>query len=259
MSWLTNLQEGATGWPLVHAIAIVVGAWFLGKWLRRVVTGLPDGAVNPTIRAFLASASMPLVLLLAAPSALDAMGVSITSFVALLSTAGLAIAVGLKDSLSNIASGAVLLTTQAFGEGDVVTLAGVTGKVRRIRLLTTELDTADGRRVNITNDKVLSMPIERHAANGTLRVEVVVRAPVALVDEAFLARLAACVGEVPGCAPAPDVVVLVDFEREVASPTTLILAKIALRAVVDATDANTQRNALALAAQRMLDASTPPP
>ena len=259
MSSVLPTLDPTVVWPFLRALGILAGAWFVGKWLRHLLLRAPDGAMNATIRAFLASAAIPLVLLLAAPSALDAVGVSITSFVALLSTAGLAIAVGLKDSLGNIASGAVLLTTQAFSEGDVVTLAGVTGKVRRIRLLTTELDTADGRRVNITNDKVLSMPVERHAADGKVRIEVIVRAPSFAVDEAFLARLGACVAEVPGCAPTPDVVVLLDFEREISGPTPQTLAKIALHAQVEAGASNDRRNALALAAQRALDPSTPRP
>ncbi len=246
-------------WPVVRALGILAGAWFVGKWLRHFLLRLPDSALDATLRAFLARASLPLMFLLAAPSALDAVGVSITSFVALLSTAGLAIAVGLKDSLSNIASGAVLLTTQAFGEGDVVTLAGVTGKVRRIRLLTTELDTVDGRRVNITNDKVLSMPVERHAADGKIRIEVILRAPASTVDDALFGQLAASVASVPGCTPTPDVVVLVEYEREVVDGAPRVLAKLALHAMVDTALATSCRNALALAAHRTLEASTPRP
>jgi hypothetical protein len=140
----------------------------------------------------------PLLLVIAVPPALEQIGVSVTSIIALLSTVGLTIGFALKDSLSNVASGALLLTTRPFGVGDTVTVAGVTGTVRRVRILTTELDTDDGRRVNVTNDKVLASPMEQHAVGGQTRIEVVLRVPTRQVDGELMLRLTqACRAAVP--------------------------------------------------------------
>ena len=58
-----------------------------------------------------------------------------------------------------------------------------------MRILTTEVDADDGRRVNITNDRVLAGPMELHAADGKARVEVVVRVPRSALNAELLERL----------------------------------------------------------------------
>lgn len=176
-------------WPACRAAAMITVAWYGARWLRRPLDRALHGRVDPTIQAFLVTALRPVLVLLALPPALDALHVSMSSALAVLSTAGLAIALALRDSLSNVASGGLLLTARPFRVGDEVTVAGVHGKVRRIGLLLLEIDTEDGRRVSITNDKVLAAPMERHAAEGRARLELVVRVPAPLVSADLLASL----------------------------------------------------------------------
>lgn len=159
----------------VRALAILAVTWALASYLRGPLRRLMAGRVEPTMAAFLVGALRPIGLALALPPALDAVGVSMTSALAVLSTAGLAIALALRDALSNVASGAILLTVRPFRVGDRVTVAGHTGVVARIGFLMVEMDTDDGRRVSVMNDKVVAVPMERHGADGLVRVELVVR------------------------------------------------------------------------------------
>ncbi len=179
----------AWAWPAARAIFMLAAAWYGARLLRGPFARAVEGRVDPTLQAFLVASLRPLLILLALPPALDALHVSMSSALAVLSTAGLAVALALRDSLSNVASGALLLTARPFRVGDDVTVAGLHGRVRRIGLLLLEIDTEDGRRVSITNDKVLAAPMERHAAEGRTRIELLVRVPAGVVALDQLERL----------------------------------------------------------------------
>lgn len=238
-------------WPVGRALLALAVAWMVGRWLRHVLTRFLEGRLDPTFRTLLVSISQPAVLLLALPVALESVGVSITSLIALLSTAGLAIALALKESLSNVASGAILLATRPFAVGDQVTVAGVTGRVRRVRILTVELDTSDGRRVNVTNDKILAAPMELHAAEGRVRVEVLVRVPRPRLDADLLGLLHRAAADVPGGTAAPDAVVPLEFEGD--------LVRVAVHVWAPSARAHEARAALVLGLHRALPPSPPAP
>jgi len=165
----------AMAWEWIRAASILVVTFVVATWIRRPFKTFITPRLEPTTAAFLLGAVRPVALIVALPPALEALGVSISSVLAVLSTAGLAIALALRDALSNVASGAILLTMRPFRVGDRVTVAGHTGVVERLGFLMVELDTDDGRRVSVMNDKVLAVPMERHGADGHVRLELVVR------------------------------------------------------------------------------------
>lgn len=233
--------------PYARAALALVLAWILGRWVKKAVLRVAPTRLDPTLRDLLATLALPTTLLLALPVMFDALGWSVTSLVAVLSTAGLAIAVALKDSLSNVASGALLLTTRPFQDDDTVTVAGVTGKVTRLRLFTTEVATPDGRLVNITNDKVLAVPIERHAHQGRLRLEIVVKVPRVALDAQLVEALEAAAGTVPGATGAA--VLPAEFEDT--------HARLLVHAWVDRTHAVEARKQLFLALNAVLPAPLP--
>lgn len=233
-----------TIWPFARAALILAVAWVAAKYLRTVLVRFLEGRLDPTFRAFLVSALQPAVLILALPAALESVGVSITSIIALLSTAGLAIALALRQSLSNVASGALILGTRPFRVGDDVTVAGVSGKVRRIRILTTEIDASDGRRINVTNDKILGAPMELHASEGRVRVEVVVRLPRTGLDGGTLEALRSAAERVPDATAGADAVVPLEFEGD--------HVRIAVHVWADQARAHEVRGALFIGLHRVL-------
>lgn len=238
-----------TVWPFARAALILAVAWMAAKYLKAILARFLEGRLDPTFRVFLVGALQPAVLLLALPAALESVGVSITSIIALLSTAGLAIALALRQSLSNVASGALILTTRPFRVGDAVTVAGVTGKVRRIRILTTEIDASDGRRINVTNDKILSMPMELHASEGRVRVEIVVRLPRERLEATALDALRDAAERVPDATAGPDAVVPLEFEGD--------HVRVAVHVWADQARAHEVRAALFLGLHRALPSPIP--
>jgi small conductance mechanosensitive channel len=225
--------------PVLRAAAILGATWFVSGWVRGLLARTLDGRADPTLRAFITGAIRPLLLVLAIAPAMDALGIAISSFIALLSTVGLAIAISLRGSLSNAASGALLLSTRPFHVGDLVTIAMITGRVRRIGILTTELEAEDGRRIHITNDKVLAFPMEWHAADGRTRIEVILRVPRADLSGPLLDRVRAAAASVPGGVAGADAIVPLEYENE--------FARIAVRIWLPAADVPTGRAALFVA------------
>ena len=191
---------------LVRGVAIVAAAWWVGGWLKTLALVWLEPRIDPTWRTILAQVVRFIPLLLVAQTVFEGVGIPATSYIAGLSTIGLAVAISLKDSLSNAASGAILLTTAPFRIGDSVTIAGVAGTVKHVGFLTTVLDTDDGRRVTMTNDRVLAANIERHAVAGLLRFDIVVRLPEARLDESLLSNLRDAAATATPEMPSPDVI-----------------------------------------------------
>ncbi|MFN9977967.1 MAG: mechanosensitive ion channel family protein, partial [Phycisphaerae bacterium] len=99
-------------------------------------------------------------------------GVNVNTFAAIIGSAGLAIGLAFQGTLSNIASGVLLLVFRPFKVGDSVVIAGVAGVVNEIDLFTTALDTADGRRVIVPNAQIAGAVIDNQSHHPRRRFEV---------------------------------------------------------------------------------------
>ena len=110
-------------------------------------------------------------VLLVVIAALQYLGLPITSLVAVLGAAGLAIGLALKDSLGNFASGVMLVMFRPFTKGDYVEVAGVGGTVDEVRIFSTILTTPDNRQVIIPNGQVAADTITNYTALDQRRVD----------------------------------------------------------------------------------------
>ncbi|MBU3952625.1 MAG: mechanosensitive ion channel, partial [Proteobacteria bacterium] len=102
------------------------------------------------------------------------LGINTASFIAIVGAAGLAIGLALKDSLSNFSSGVMLILFRPFRVGDYVTAGGVSGKVMRIDLFNTTLNTPDNQRVIVPNANITNGVITNVTANDTRRVDLTI-------------------------------------------------------------------------------------
>lgn len=140
------------GVPLLAAIVVLL----VGLWVaRRLSNAMPRATarmgVDPMLGSFLRNVVYAASLVIVVVLAIGTLGVQITPLLAVLGTAGLAVGLALKDSLSNIASGVMLVTLRPFRVGDVVTVAGQTGTVREVRIFQTVLTGADNQHTTIPN------------------------------------------------------------------------------------------------------------
>ena len=223
--WLAS-PEHARWLELATAIgARVVGALLLLFIGLRIVAWIADGIgralarthVDRTAALFLgrvARIALQVVLLLAV---VQLIGVPMTSMLAVLGAAGLAIGLALKDSLSNIASGVMLVALRPFKVGDTVTINGVTGTVEVISIFQTQLRGGDNQTITLPNSLITTDSIINFTPDTRRRIELVIG--IGYDDDIDLARatvLAIVKADPRALAePAPDVLVYALAESSV--------------------------------------------
>lgn len=170
---------------LLGALLLLFVAWLLGGWVRRRVRGaLGRTHIDVALAMFLGNLARWSILVMALLAALTIFGFEITAFAAVIGAAGLAIGLAFQGTLSNFASGMLLLALRPFTVGDVVSAGGVRGKVAEIQLFTTIFDTPDNRRLFVPNNQIFNDVIENDTFHDTRRVQVDVGASYdADVDE----------------------------------------------------------------------------
>ena len=168
--WLTTYSM-----KIVTAVLIfVIGKWVAQKLTRLFLKLLEKNKVDVTLSRFLESIVYYTLLVGVMIAAAGQLGINTTSFIAIVGAAGLAIGLALKDSLSNFSSGVMLILFQPFRVSDFVTAGGVSGKVMRIDLFNTTLNTPDNQRVIVPNANITNGVITNVTANDTRRVDLVI-------------------------------------------------------------------------------------
>ncbi|MEA4814577.1 MAG: mechanosensitive ion channel family protein [Oscillospiraceae bacterium] len=132
--------------------------------------------MDPRMQKFVLGGIRLLLLFLAILIAADKLGIPVTSLVALLSVASLAISLAIQGMLSNLAGGIVILTAHPFNIGDYIEASSVAGTVYEIDLIYTKLDTPDGQRVLVPNSDLSSSKITNYSTLGKRRLSITVGA-----------------------------------------------------------------------------------
>jgi small conductance mechanosensitive channel len=163
------------GLRVVGAILILIIGRIVAGQARRGVRRLGDARHwDPSLSGFLASLVYFLVMALVLISMLSSFGVQTASLVAVLGAASFAIGLALQGSLSNFASGVMLLFFRPFKVGDYVDVAGEAGTVKNIAIFTTTLATPDNVRIEVPNSKIYGGIIKNFAGYDTRRIDLTV-------------------------------------------------------------------------------------
>ena len=174
--WEHLAQVGMSfGTNLLAALAI----FFIGRWVAtRVVTlmkaALTRAKVDKTLVSFLGNVANIGLLILIIIAALGKLGIPTTSVTALIGGAGLAVALSLKDQLSNFAAGALIILFRPFKVGDFIRVNGFEGIVREIKMVQTSLSTPDNEEIILPNSVVMSNSIVNRSSLSLCRAQVVV-------------------------------------------------------------------------------------
>ena len=130
--------------------------------------------LDVTLAPILSSVASLLIYAIGLVAILDRFGVNANSLVAVIGAAGLAIGLALKETLSNIASGIMLLILRPFRAGDFIDCAGRSGTVQAVNLFTVTLQTPDGLYISLPNSTVWSADIVNYTRNGKRRIDLTV-------------------------------------------------------------------------------------
>jgi small conductance mechanosensitive channel len=161
------------GLEIVGGIVILIVGWIIANWVSRRVARYLERSekIDSTLKPIFVTGTKVLILVFTVLAVLSKFGVETTSIIALVGTIGLAIGLALQGTLSNIASGIMLLVLRPFNIGDAVDLNGTMGVVDEIGLFVTEMHSFDNIYISMPNSKVWGNKIENLTKNPTRRVD----------------------------------------------------------------------------------------
>jgi small conductance mechanosensitive channel len=175
---ISQMTETLTAYATQYGLRIIVALliFFFGRIIAKALANgirkvLIRAKVDETLATFLKNITYYALIAAVVIAALGQAGINVTSFLAVLGAAGLAVGLALKDSLSNFAAGVMLILLKFFKTGDYVTAGGQSGTVTAINIFNTVLTTPDNKVITVPNSSVLSGTITNVTANDTRRVD----------------------------------------------------------------------------------------
>ena len=160
------------GPKLLGAIAVwIIGSYAI-KFICKLVNKMMDSRdVDPSLKPFLSSIVCITLRILLAITALGMLGIEMTSFIAILGAAGLAIGLALSGTLQNFAGGVMILLFKPFKVGDLIQTDSYMGKVESITIFNTYLLTLDNVTVFIPNGGLSTSALKNYTTNPKRRVD----------------------------------------------------------------------------------------
>ncbi len=152
-------------------ITLIVGLWLVKRLTKVFRRTLEKREIDASLIPFLSSLINALLKVLVIISVAGMVGVEMTSFVAVLGAAGLAVGLALQGSLSNFAGGVLILILKPFKVGDFIEGAGTAGTVREIQIFYTYLTTPQGQEIIVPNGQLSNNTITNYSFNDTRRID----------------------------------------------------------------------------------------
>lgn len=173
----TTLLNSSTSFAIKFLVAVII--FFVGKWIGKWVVSLAKKAMlksslDGTAVSFLSNLLYGVVLAAVVLASLNQLGISTTSFVAVLGALTVAIGVSLKDQVSNLAAGVLIVIFRPFKKGDVVEVGGKTGRVQEITLVNTRIITVNNHEVIVPNGDIMTTATINYSSLPKRRVDIMV-------------------------------------------------------------------------------------
>ncbi len=169
--YLEKFMDSALG-NVLSCIGILVFGYLVSKYLLKIVRRMMEKAnFDRTLQSFLLSVFQTIARLFIFLTALSSLGVGSTSIIAIFTTLGAAVSLGLKDSLSHLASGILILVNKPFKVGDWIEVDNVSGSVKAIQIFHTVLNTIDNQRVIVPNGSLVNDIIINETGESRRRLQ----------------------------------------------------------------------------------------
>lgn len=158
---------------VVAILMLVIGFAVVNMLIRTFDKTLKRHKIDASLHSFIKSVSSFILKGIVVIISASVVEIPMATFIAMLSAAGLAIGLALRDSLANFAGGILILIFRPFNVGDFIDLEGSTGTVKEIQLLYTALNTTDNRQITIPNSHLANGRIINFSKEATRRVDLV--------------------------------------------------------------------------------------
>ena len=172
MANITGFLANLTLVSIVPCLIILVAGSFAVKFLTKLFAkGLERSHLDKSLHTFLKSVFKILLIVIVLLIAAGSLGIDVTSLIAVLSVASLAVSLAVQDSLANVAGGIMVLAAHPFTVGDYVEVGGNGGSVEKVGLAYTTLKTADNKVVFVPNKDIATSRIVNYSREDKRRVD----------------------------------------------------------------------------------------
>lgn len=160
---------------LLGAILIfIIGRWIARRLVGAISSTMRKRGIDDLLVSFISNILGVVLLLVVVLVAVGHLGIEITPLIAILGGAAIAVGFALQNSLSNFASGIMLVTFHPFGRGDFVEAGGISGVVQDVGIFHTTLKTPDNRMIIVGNSAITGNPITNYSAYDTRRIDLTI-------------------------------------------------------------------------------------
>jgi len=156
---------------LLAVVTLIVGLWVIKVIVRGLAHTFERQEYDPSLETFILSLTRILLKAMLAISVIGMLGVQMTSFIAILGAAGLAVGMALSGTLQNFAGGVMILIFKPFQVGDVLEAQGFIGSVKEIQIFNTILKTPDNKTIILPNAPLSSGSMINYSTEPTRRVD----------------------------------------------------------------------------------------
>ncbi len=175
------LQKGGdlimryAGTVILAIVVLIVGLWIIKRIVKALGRLMEKKDVDATLRPFLKAISSALLKIMLIIAVASMIGIKMTSFIAVLGAAGLAVGLALQGSLANFAGGVLILLLKPFKVGDFIEGAGHAGTVREIHIFYTFVTKTTGQEIIIPNGKLANTSVINYSWHDTRRMDMTFR------------------------------------------------------------------------------------
>ncbi len=204
---IKNLTLGG----IVRVALLVLVGYVVIRMLMRVVDRLLERSKSMAdIRVYISTGVKALLWFLLALMVAGSLNIDVTSVIAMLSVAGLAVSLALQNTLSNLAGGLQILVAKPFAVGDYIDAEGTAGTVAEIGLAYTKLTTPDAKRISVPNSQLSGAKITNYTNENGRRVDLVFSASYDAPTETVKTAIREVVDSIPAIRQDPEPVIWIN-------------------------------------------------
>jgi len=175
--WYNEHATMIVNYAIAFVLAIVI--YWVGSKVAKMISGIVGKVMtkrdlDPIIVGFVQNIVYGMLMVVVIIAALGQVGIQTASFIAVIGAAGLAIGLALQGSLSNFASGVLIIAFRPFKAGDFIEAGGVAGVVEEIKLFSTFIRSGDNKQIIIPNSGVVGSAIINYSTKPTRRIDLVI-------------------------------------------------------------------------------------
>ena len=205
-----GLKELTLG-AVVRVVLMVLIGYVIIRMLMRVVDRLLERSKSMVdIRVYISSGVKIFLWFLLALMIAGSLNIDVTSVIAMLSVAGLAVSLALQNTLSNLAGGLQILVSKPFVVGDYIDADGTAGTVAEIGLAYTKLTTPDAKRISVPNNQIAAAKVTNYTNDDGRRVDRVFSASYDAPTETVKTAIREVVDSIPAIRQDPKPVIWIN-------------------------------------------------